>query len=66
METEMRTKKAYEIVPGDFVARFPGGIVSEVKFSGPDSEMVKYTFTEGHSMIVWDDDMISVFTDSDD
>jgi pantoate kinase len=62
----MRIKKAYEIEPGDFVANYPGGIVAEVKFAGPDSEMVKFTFTEGHSMLTWDDSMIKIFTDSDD
>jgi hypothetical protein len=61
----MRTKFAYEIVPGDFVADFPGGIVKDVEFAGNDSEMVKIIFTEGAPMLTWDDSLLRVFTESD-
>jgi hypothetical protein len=61
----MRSKRAYEIVPGDEVADFPGGIVNEVQFMGNDSELVKIIFDNNVSMRCWDDELIRVYTDAD-
>jgi hypothetical protein len=59
----MRKIPAYDVAPGhEIVSPFPGGFVKETYFR---DDMVKITFTNNKSMIVWDDALISIVTESD-
>lgn len=58
----MRSIRAYDVAPGHEVADFPGGFVEKTIIR---DDLVKIIFTNGTSMLTWDDSLIRVNTDSD-
>lgn len=58
----MRSITAYDLAPGDEVVDFPGGFVKETIVR---DDLVQIFFTNGTSMLTWDDALIRVYTDAD-
>lgn len=58
----MRSIRAYDVAPGHEVADFPGGFVVSIN---ERNDLVEIIFSNGTSMLTWNDSLIRVNTDSD-